>query len=298
MEIQHLRVFLAVAEELHFARAAEKLHMAQPTLSRLIQQFERELGTRLFERSTRTVRLTSSGEALVGPANEVLDSIRRAVQTVKAAGLGEVGRVRVAYAGASTHVLVGRLAKEVRRQHPGISFEMSSSNFAGVALDKVVRGEMEIGLGRWEHVPRGVSTRVIADESLVLAVPASHPLADRQAVSMSELRDEPFVSLPPNSGSMLTERLRRLSAAAGFVADVVQVAPDSWTLMALVEAEIGVSLTVSSVAENVSQTGVVWLRLLDATEPIQLRMAWLDIGDKAALHAVLRVAETVLPSPG
>ena len=271
--------------------------MAQPTLSRLIQQFERELGTRLFERSTRTVRLTSSGEALVEPANEVLDALKRAVQTVKAAGLGEVGRVRVAYAGASTHVLVGKLAKAIRRQHPGISFEMSSSNFAATALDKVVRGEMEIGLGRWEHVPRGVSTRVIADESLVLAVPISHALAERSSVFMSELRHESFVSLPPNSGSMLTERLRRLSSAAGFVADVVQVAPDSWTLMALVEAEIGVSLTVSSVAENVSQHGVAWVPVLDPTEPIQLRMAWLDIGDKAALHAVLRVAEKVLPSP-
>lgn len=153
MEIQQLRVFLAVAEELHFGRAAEKLHMAQPPISRTIRQLERKLGTPLFERNTRSVRLTAAGEALVQPANEVFDALRRAGSAVAAAGRGELGRVRVAYAGASTHLLVGRLARAVRQAHPGIQFELYSQNFALPALGRLLHREIEIAFGRWQESP-------------------------------------------------------------------------------------------------------------------------------------------------
>src|SRR4051794_37372115 len=114
VDIGHLRSFLAVAEELHFGRAAARLHIAQPPLSRTIKQLERELGTTLFDRNTRSVRLTSSGQALVGPAKEVLDALRRAEAAVRSADGGEVGLVRIAFAGLSTHPLVARLSRMVR----------------------------------------------------------------------------------------------------------------------------------------------------------------------------------------
>ena len=119
MEFQQLRVFLAVAEELHFGRAAERLHMAQPPVSRMVRQLERDVGTGLFIRSTRSVRLTAAGAALVAPAREILAAAQRARASALAAERGEAGTVTLAYAGASTHVLVGVLAREVRRAHPG-----------------------------------------------------------------------------------------------------------------------------------------------------------------------------------
>ncbi|WP_369045536.1 LysR family transcriptional regulator [Sinomonas sp. P10A9] len=295
MELQQIRVFLAVAEELHFGRAAERLHMAQPPVSRIIRQLERELKADLFVRSTRNVRLTEEGRALIEPARDMLETARRAESAVHAASRGDVGLVRVAYSGASTHVLIGILAREVRRRHPGITFGLDSQNFALPALGKVLRGEVEICLGRWDFVPGGVNTRVIADEGLVLAVPASHRLAAQSEVLMAELAGEPFVALPAHEGSVLGDRLRRLSMEAGFDADIVQVVPDSWTAMALVGAEVGCSLTVSSVAENVVDPHVRFLRVLDPTLPIQLRMAWMP-DDNMALRAILRLAETVWPS--
>ncbi|MGO4187509.1 LysR family transcriptional regulator [Pseudarthrobacter sp. TAF60_1] len=120
MEIQQLRVFLAVAEELHFGRAAERLHLAQPPVSRTVRQLERDLGADLFIRSTRSVQLTAAGAALMTPAREILAAADRAKAGVLAADRGEAGTVKLAYAGASTHVLVGVLAREVRRVHPGI----------------------------------------------------------------------------------------------------------------------------------------------------------------------------------
>ncbi|PBC57900.1 LysR substrate-binding domain-containing protein [Rhodococcus sp. ACPA1] len=295
MDFQQLRVFLAVAEELHFGRAAERLHLAQPPVSRIVRQLERDLGTDLFIRSTRSVRLTVAGAALVAPAQEMLAAEQRARATVLAADRGEAGTVTFAYAGASTHVLVGVLAREVRKAHPGIEFRLYSQDFALPALARVLRGEVDVSLGRWDFVPAGVRSRIIVDEHLVVAVPASHPLASKKEVHMAELAGEPFVALPPHEGSVLGDRLRRLSLGAGFDPDIVQRAPDSWTAMALVGAEVGCSLTVSSVAENVTDPHVHFLRVLDETLPIHLRMAWRPTSDNPALPPVLSLAERVWP---
>lgn len=297
MDIQQMRAFLAVAQELHFGRAAEHLHMAQPALSRMIRALEQELGANLFQRSTRQVRLTSAGEALLGPAGDLIDTFGRAQRAVISAGKGQSGRIRVAFAGASTDVMVGKLAKVVRRTHPGIDFELYSSNYAGPAMDKVVSGAMEIGLGRWDSVPPGIGTRVLANEHLVIAVPARHRLASARSIPITEMRNEPLVTLPPHPGSVLEDRLRRFSYAAGFTPNIVQVAPDSWTLTTLVAAEIGCSLTLSSVAMNINNPDVVFIPLAGQTEPVQLKMAWRQDNTSPALQEVLRIAVDVLPTP-
>src|SRR5450631_148401 len=138
MELGQLRAFLAVAEELHFGRAAERLHIAQPPLSRTIKALERELGTRLFDRNTRSVTLTPSGHALIGPAREALEAVGRTAAAVRAADEGEVGLVRIAFAGVSTHRIVAALARAVRSSRPGIQMELSSQNFAQPAMKKLV----------------------------------------------------------------------------------------------------------------------------------------------------------------
>lgn len=293
MEIQQIRVFLAVAEELHFGRAATRLHMAQPPVSRIVRQLERDLGVDLFIRSTRSVQLTAAGVALMASAREILAAAERARAGALAAGRGEAGMVKLAYAGASTHVLVGVLAREVRKVHPGIEVRLNSQDFALPALARVLRGEVDISLGRWDFVPAGIKSRIIVEEHLVMAVPASHRLASQGEVRLAELAGEPFVALPPHEGSVLTDRLRRLSLGAGFDPDIVQSAPDSWTAMALVGAEVGCSLTVSSVAENVTDPHVQFLRVLDETLPVYLRMAWRDDSDNPALPPVLTLAEQV-----
>lgn len=295
MDIAQLRAFLAVAEELHFRRAAERLHMAQPPLTRTIKLLERELGTTLFDRNTRSVALTPAGQAMLEPAREVMEALRRATEAAHSAERGEVGLVRIAFAGVSTHPLVATLARQVRSGRPGIELELSSQNFALSAIQKLAKRETDIALGRWDVVPHGIAAQVVVTDSLVLAVPATHWLAEIGEASFARLHDERFVSLPAHEGSVLADRLRRLAQTHRFVPQVAQVAPDTQTALALVSAEVGCLLTLASVAANLSDPHVTFIpvaaREAGGLPDVHLRAAWRE--DERS-PAVLAVRTTLL----
>lgn len=297
MEIHQIRAFLAVAEELHFGRAAQRLHIAQPPLSRTIRQLEKRLGTPLFERSTRSVQLTESGRALVEPARAILDAVRLAEMAVTAAGRGQTGRVRIGFAGSSSHHLVGTWAKLVRRTHPGIEFVLESSAYASEVLNRLSEGTLDIGIVRLLFFPPGIASRVIGHEDLVIALPRGHALAGESSVHLADLADEPWVMLPAEPGSMLRELLLRLAHDAGFTPRIVQSAPDSLSLAALVSAEVGCTMTVSSVAQHVVNPEVVFVPLADRDEPLDVRLVWREDDPSSALAEVLRLSEEALPTP-
>ncbi len=267
--------------------------MAQPPLTRTIKLLERELGTTLFDRNTRSVSLTPAGEAMLEPAREVLEALRRTADAARSADRGEVGLVRIAFAGVSTHPLVADLARHVRSTRPGIELELSSQNFAQPALQKLAKRETDIALGRWDVVPDGIATRVVMVDGLVLAVPATHRLADVHEAQFGELVDERFVTLPPHEGSVLADRLRRLAQARRFVPEVAQVAPDTQTALALVSAGVGCLLTLSSVATNLSDPHVRFLPVATGEEgdlpDVHLRVAWREDERGAAVRAVLDI---------
>lgn len=283
-----MRAFLAVADELHFGRAAERLHMAQPPLSRTIKQLEHSLGTQLFLRTTRSVALTATGSALLVPAREVLDAVDRVRDAVRAAEDGESGLVRVSFAGLSTHGLVAQLARTVRAHHPGVRLELFSQRFAQPAMRSLIDGDTDIALGRWDVVPPEISAQVVMSDSLTVAFPDTHPLAREQSISIADLADEHFVSLPNHEGAVLPDRLRRLALESGFVADVVQLAPDTQTALALVSAEVGCLLTLASVAENSTHPHVSFVPLKEQGTDVDLRAAWRSDDESPALRVVLR----------
>lgn len=298
MEILQLRAFIAVAEELHFGRAAKRLHVAQPPLSRTIQQLERDLHVRLFERTTRRVRLTSAGEALVGPARDILDYCRVAEAAVKAAGMGETGRIRVGFAGPSSHMLIGRLARHVRRAHPGIELSLRSVTYGYEALSHVVEGTMDLAIVRWSGPPLPrVASRAVQEEHYVLVVPEGHPLADEPMVRVSDLREEQFVSLPSDPGSSVRDAFVRSCHQAGFAPNIVQIAPDSWTAMALVAAGVGVTFSVDRAVEHVPREGIRTVRLREGLEPTYAQLVWREGDTSPALREVLKAAEEALPTP-
>lgn len=294
MEMQALRVFLTVAEELHFSRAAKRLHLAQPPVSRTIRALEQELGVDLFQRTTRSVTLTAAGNALVGPARRILREAEQASRTVGEARQGALGRIAIAFAGVSTHALVGKLARAVRVRYPGITLELSSQNFAQPAMSQVLNGEADISFGRWDFVPTGVDAQTLVEEHLVVAVPAQHDLAKHGEIRMADLATEGFVTLPSHPGSVLSDRLLRLCHNASFDPYVVQIAPDTWTALSLVAAEVGCLLTVSSVAQNTQLEEVVFLRVLDDFQSVQLRIAWRRDTQNPALRIILDLAREIL----
>lgn len=294
MDVQDLRAFVAVAEELHFGRAAERLHLAQPPVSRTIKGLEKELGAELFRRTTRSVEITAAGEALLAPARRILSDLQVAVSDVHAAQRGELGRVRVAFAGASTQILVGQLSRASRLRHPQLTLELSSQNFAQPAINRLLHDEADISIGRWDFIPDGILSRIIVNEQLVVAVPTTHPLAGSASIRMEQLSSSRFVTLPPHPGSVLTDRLLRLSHSTGYDPIVAQVAPDTWTALALVAAEVGIHLTISSVAENTHTAGFSFLPVEDPYEQVSLRMAWRADSHNPALTTVLNLADEVL----
>ncbi|WP_371775477.1 LysR family transcriptional regulator [Streptomyces sp. NBC_01438] len=296
MELRHLSAFVAVAEELHFGRAAKRLQMAQPPLSQQIRRLEKELGVQLFERNTRSVRLTGAGESFLQPVRTVLDDLDVAVRAAKAAGRGEYGRVSIGFAGASSHETLPRLTRAVRAAHPGIELVMTGQTYANVALARVADGSLDLGFVRLPVTQPGVAHRVIDEEELVCALPSDHPLAARDSVSIEALAGEPFVSFPANTGSTVRDAMVGACEAAGFNPRVVQEAPDSYTIMALVAAGVGVTLTVTSV-QHIQQNGLVYRPLAGPPIRRQAALAWRADNPSAALRAVLAVAQDALPTP-
>jgi len=271
--------------------------MAQPPVSRTIRALETELGVELFKRDTRNVSLTNAGQEFLQPARDILESFRRATRIVQAADRGETGLVRIAYAGASTQVIVGRLARESRTQLPGIVLELQSQNFAEPAMSRVLQGEVDIALGRWDHIPAGVATRQLAREELVLAVPSSHPLAHNATSSIAHFSTEHFITLSAHPGSVLGDRFRKICHSSGFEPEIVQVAPDTWTAISLVAAGVGCTLTLSTVANNVNDPNVAFIRMTDEYLPVELKMAWMDNAENGAVKAILDLSELTLPTP-
>lgn len=293
MEVNKASAFLTVAEELHFGRAAKRLHMAQPPLSRLIRQLEAELGATLFERNTRHVALTPSGEALLEPARELVMLSRRMKDVVRGAQEGEVGRVRLGFAGASVNQAVGELARQIRQQRPGISLELYSSQFSHVGLERILDGSLDLVIGRWDFLPAEIDSHLVAHEELLIALPENHRLADREAVSAEDLAGEAWIVLPGGASATLPNRLNMLAMWAGFVPRIVQVAPDSWTLVVLVGAGMGVSLILSSVRDNIPSRGVVYKPLAQEQKPVEVRLIWRRGNLSPTLRAVIEISENV-----
>ncbi|MEU2096560.1 MULTISPECIES: LysR family transcriptional regulator [Streptomyces] len=296
MELRHLNAFLAVAEELHFGRAAKRLQMAQPPLSQQIRQLEKELGVQLFHRNTRSVRLTSAGETFLEPARTVLDDLDTAVRAARSAGIGEYGRVTIGFAGASSHKTLPRLTRAVRAAHPGLELVMTGQTYANTALSRVADGSLDLGFVRLPVARPGVAHRVIDEEELVCALPSDHPLARRETVPLDVLAGEPFVSFPANSGSTVRDAMTEACENAGFTPRIVQEAPDSYTILALVAAGVGVTLTVTSV-QHIQQNGLVYRPLAGPAVRLRAALAWRADNPSAALRAVLAVAEEALPTP-
>lgn len=296
MELRYLTAFIAVAEELHFGRAAQRLQMAQPPLSQQIRRLEKELGVQLFERNTRSVRLTSAGHSFLEPARTVLEDLDLARRAAKAAGRGEYGRVTVGFAGASSHESLPLLTRALRAGQPGIELVLQGQMYANVALARVADGSLDLGFVRLPVTQPGVSTHVIAEEGLVCALPLDHPLAESDAISLAALAEEPFVTFPANAGSSLRDATFRTCETAGFTPRVVQEAPDSHTILALVAAGVGVTLTLTS-CQHIQQTGLVYRRLSGPTVRLQAALAWRTDNPSAPLRTVLTVAARALPTP-
>lgn len=296
MELRYLKGFVTVAEELHFGRAADRLKVAQPQLSQQIRMLEKELRVKLFERNTRSVMLTEAGEAFLEPARRVLVDAELARRAAIMGHSGIVGRIKIGYAGASSREALPTLARAVRAEQPGIELVLLGQIYGGAAVRMVASGELDIGFARMPITKEGVSTHVYDYERLVVALPADHPLANEEKVDLRDLAEDPFVSFPGTLGSTIRDATVHLALQAGFVPRILQEAPDSYTILGLVAAGVGVTITASSV-QHVSFPDLVYKELKGNVPHLAAVLVWREADKARDLQAVLDIARRALPKP-
>lgn len=271
-ELRQLRHFVAVAQHLHFGRAAATLHMSQPPLSRSIQDLEARLGATLLARSRRKVALTPEGARFLEEAQRVLAQLERAVLEVGSMAAGAGGRLRLGFVSLADFGVLPGLLKAYKAAHPGVALalrEMLSPEQAAA----LSAGELDFGLllppvaGDLEHL-------VVQRERFVVALPARHALARaRGRIAMRQLSGEAFVMAPRDIAPGLHDIVALLTARAGFSPRVAQEAIQMQTVVSLVSSGLGVAVVPSSVA-NLGRRGVAYREIADAHQRLDLWLAW------------------------
>jgi DNA-binding transcriptional LysR family regulator len=261
IELRLWRQFLAVAEELHFGRAAARLHMTQPPLTQAIAQLERLLGVRLFDRTKRSVRLTVAGESLVAPARELLGRAQALPAQARAAASGEVGRLRLAFVSTVGFALLPQWVRAFRAGHPQVDLELIEAT-GDVQLQQFDRGEIDAGffLHSPGFAPAGFSHLRIAREPLVLALPDAHPLAHAPRLPLAAVLREPLVIFPRRIVPSLHDAIFGMYHAAGRMPQVAQEAIQMQTIVNLVSAGLGLAWVPDSVRQF-QRPGVVYRQL-------------------------------------
>ncbi|MGN6701406.1 MAG: LysR substrate-binding domain-containing protein [Burkholderiaceae bacterium] len=244
MELRHLRYFVAVAEELSFTRAAERLHIGQPPLSQQIQALESEIGAVLLDRTRRWVRLTDAGKLFLEDARRILALSASAAKTANRAHVGELGQLKIGFTRSTPYTpTFPKIINAYRRQFPNVTLVLQE--LATMRQLSAIHSEaLDIGFIRtpeWE-TPAGLRFSTLSEHPLSVVVPTHHGLARKRRVRIEDVREEEFVMFPRDEGTTLTPQIYRLCADAGFAPKVTMEAREAATVIGLVAAGCGITI--------------------------------------------------------
>ena len=275
MELRHLRYFVAVGEEEHFGRAAERLHVAQPALSRQIQDLEREVGFLLLDRLPRGVRLSAAGKLFLGDARRILQEVEEAKRRAERVALGRAGTLRVGIATAvSWHGLVVDAFRDFRRRQPGVELVLQYA-LSVHQIEAILAGRLDAGfvapitprhteLAHWQF----------ARDRMVLAVPKGHPLTKRKRIRLRDLRGAPFIWFQRWVNPTIYDRMMQACARGGLRAPrVVQEASDRDTQLGLVQCGIGIAWLNESTRWHCPR-GISLLPVVDMNVRLPFELVW------------------------
>jgi len=275
MELRHLRYFVVVGEEQHFGRAAERLHVAQPALSRQIQDLERELGFALFDRLPRGVRLNAAGKLFLTDARRILQDVDEAKIRAERIAQGKAGTLRIGIATAvSWHGLVRDSFREFRRRQPDVGLELHHL-LSVHQVEPILSGRLDVGLAAslppWD---KDLAHWEFAQDRMVLAVPKGHELTKRKTVRLRDLRNIPFVWFPRWVNPVFHDRMMQACARGGLSAPrIVQEAPDRDTNLGLVQCRIGIAWLTESTRWHCPR-GIVLLPVVDMDVRLPFSLIW------------------------
>ncbi len=293
MELRHLRYFTAVAEELHFGRAAARLCMAQPPLSQQIRQLEQELGVVLFNRTKRRVELTAAGRAFLEQVQPVFAQVERAVRAAQRTSRGEIGQLGIGFVPSADLDLLPRVLRVWRARFPRVEMELHVL-LPSEQVEALRDGRIQVGFVRLPMDDSGLVVEPIQREPLLAALPVGHRLARRARVRLADLAADAMVMFPRRMAPGYYDLLIRACGRAGFVPRVLhEEAGSIQTNLALVAAHLGVTLMPASI-RSLRRAGVVYRPLAAPVPIVEMAVAYLREDQSAVLPAFLQVLREVV----
>ena len=289
MELRHLKYFVAVAEELHFSRAAERLHVAQPPLSQQIRKLEDELGVRLLERTRRRVQLTDAGRTVLEEARRTLSQADRVLSAARSAAEGSVGFLRVGFSSSAPYTTLPAVLRAFRSRFPGVAlslFERSTEEQVGM----LTAGALDVGFVRRPipDAPKSMMVRTILHEPLILAMPQEHRLRRQRSIPIRSLAGEPFVFFPRQAAPGLYDEIIALCRRNGFVPRIAQEAVQMQTIVSLVSAGLGVAIVPASM-RHLHREHVAYRSLGAGRVMTELAVAYDGTNSSRVLQAFLQI---------
>jgi DNA-binding transcriptional LysR family regulator len=295
MELRHLRYFVAVAEELHFGRAAERLFMAQPPLSQQIKQLETEVGVPLFERTNRRVSLTAAGQSFLVDARDILGRVEESRIRAVRASRGEAGWIGIAFVASLSYDVFPEILRTFRHRYPEV--ELVLCELLGHEQNQaLLERKIHVGFSRLPEDAPGIVHEVVSRDPLLLALSTDHPLNSKPSISIADLRDEPYIQFPQSLLSGYARMIIRLCEAEGFSPNVVQKVDAVETAISLVVAGLGVSI-VPGVLQNLHRDGIVYREISDPSVGIDLTMAYLESETSPILPRFIDIVRRAMGGP-
>jgi DNA-binding transcriptional LysR family regulator len=285
MELRHLKYFQAVAEELSFSKAARRLHVAQPALSRAVQELERDMGVNLIDRNRRSARLTPAGAVLLQETGLLLERLDESLRRVRRTAAGEEGELRLGYIGPPTKLFLGRVLAEYRRRMPRVSVHLEERTPERV-WEMVARGRLSVGLTRpvLANETLGLPALVLRQERLCVALPPGHAWCGRKSVAWQMLAREPIILLARREGASSHDAILAACRQAKFTPRISHTPSLIGTVLQYVEAGAGLGIVPESVLLE-SDRAAVKLISLAPRQTIPLVMVWSKDGDDPSVMA-------------
>lgn len=272
MELRHLVYFVAVAEELHFARAATRLQMAQQPLSQQIRRLEQELGVTLFHRTTRKVELTYAGQVFLEESRRTLGQAAHAVHITQRAERGEIGRVVIGYVSTTLYNIFPQTVREFHTRFPQVTLvlrELCSPELE----EMVLNGQLDVGFVGSPTQEPALCAESLWREPVMVVLPEGHPLAAQTHIPLSALAQEPFIQYDREQKQYAHDQIVAVCYAAGFSPHVVQEAATEQAIISLVGAGLGVSV-VSASLQELRSNEVVYCQLINPSVEVEFSMIW------------------------
>ncbi|MBR7653374.1 LysR family transcriptional regulator [Brucella oryzae] len=285
IDIRQMRYFVVLAETLHFGRAAERLHLTQPPLSRQIAALEQELGVRLFERHSRQVTLTLAGQRFLEDCRAVITAFDQACRNAQLTGRGELGELSIAFMMHAAHTVIPSLVRRVTTSHPHVRVELREVLPSSIA-DAVLVGRYDAGIGFTPGPSaRGVEVRPVHRERLCLVVPKDHALAGRPSIGPRDLDGQPLIAAPVDVAPTLRDAIVSFCHAGGFEPDIRMEAQLQQTIVSLVGESIGIAL----VPESMRKIGIPGVTFCDlqAAPAVEHVLIWRKENLNPALRLLL-----------